>query len=81
MIDHVVGALYFLNHLEHKHESVCAENILIDEEGKFILVDSVVFELPTNYEIALMEYLNKNISKGKMKKGNKNCSGLAYLSP
>lgn len=49
MLDHIIGALYFLNHLEHKHEAVCPHNILIDEEGKFILIDAIVFELPTNY--------------------------------
>ena len=43
MIDHIVGALYFLNHLEHKHEAVSTNNIMIDEEGKFILIDALVF--------------------------------------
>jgi hypothetical protein len=81
MIDHVIGALYFLNHLEHKHESVCSGNILIDDEGKFVLIDSIIFELDTNYQIALMELLNKNLSKAHSGKRNHCSSGSAYLSP
>ena len=30
LLDHVIGALYFLNHFEHEHLAVRPEHILID---------------------------------------------------
>lgn len=39
MIDHVVGAAFFLYHVNQQQNSIRPENILIDEEGKHLLVD------------------------------------------
>lgn len=45
MIDHIIGALYFLNHFKNNHEAVCPQHIVVDEEGKFILADSQIFRI------------------------------------
>ena len=45
MIDHIIGGLYFLNHFSYNHGSVSPNNILVDEEGKYILADSNIFKL------------------------------------
>lgn len=52
LLDHIIGALYFLNHFEHDHSAVRPEHILLDEEGKYLLVDCKMLQLPTNYERA-----------------------------
>lgn len=31
LLDHVIGALYFLNHFSHEHSAVKPDHILIDE--------------------------------------------------
>lgn len=36
---------------------------MIDEEGKFILIDALVFELASNYEISLEKFINKEGKK------------------
>lgn len=72
MIDHVVGALYFLNHFNHNHDAVRPEHILIDQEGKFVLADSAIFQLESIYLKALNEYVHdKKLTP----------SSLKYLSP
>lgn len=53
MIDHIIGALYFLHHFGHGHRAVRPSNILIDNEGKYILVDSKIFQLEDNYSKAI----------------------------
>ena len=39
MLDHVVGALYFLHHYEIPYEAVRPEVIFLDTEGKYLLPD------------------------------------------
>lgn len=84
-IDYIIGALYFLNHVEHKHEAVCPENILVDESGKFSLIDATVFQLPTNYLLSmeqLPESLELKVKESYKAKSNlKIRDGLAYLAP
>jgi hypothetical protein len=53
MMDHIIGAVYFLNHFESDHMAVRPDNILIDSEGKYILIDRKVMLTKTNYEVAL----------------------------
>ena len=53
MIDHVIGALYFLHHFDVSHGAVRPEMLLQDEEGRFVLVDRELFQRPTNYSTAL----------------------------
>lgn len=38
MVDHLVGALYFLDHYDIAHGAVRPETILLDREGKYLLV-------------------------------------------
>lgn len=38
MVDHLVGALYFLDHYDVTHGAVRPETILLDREGKYLLV-------------------------------------------
>lgn len=45
MIDHIVGALYFLHHFGYPHQAINPSNILIDADGKYILVDPKIFGL------------------------------------
>ena len=52
MIDHLVGALYFLHHYDIAHRAVRPECLLVDQEGKYLLADRQLFLLPTNYQIA-----------------------------
>jgi len=49
MIDHLVGALYFLHHFNVPHGAVRLDSLLVDAEGKFILIDREIFSLKTNY--------------------------------
>lgn len=39
MIDHIIGAVFFLNHYEIEHSAIRSSNIIVDDEGKYILVD------------------------------------------
>jgi hypothetical protein len=43
MIDHLVGALYFLHHFNVPHGAVRIDSLLVDTEGKFILIDREIF--------------------------------------
>jgi len=49
MIDHLVGALYFLHHFNVPHGAVRQDSLVVDSEGKFILIDREIFTLKTNY--------------------------------
>jgi hypothetical protein len=49
MIDHLVGALYFLNHFDVPHGAVRLESVLVDGEGKYVLVDKDLFGQKGNY--------------------------------
>ena len=53
MLDHIVGALYFLHHYDIPYGAVRPELILLDREGKYILPDRELFVLKTNYQICL----------------------------
>ncbi len=53
MIDHLIGALYFLHHFYGPHGAVRLETVLVDGEGKFILIDRELFSIKSNYELAL----------------------------
>ena len=53
MIDHLIGALYFLHHFYGPHGAVRLETVLVDGEGKFILIDREFFSIRSNYELAL----------------------------
>lgn len=54
MIDHLVGALYFLHHYGITHGAMRPESILIDAEGKYVLADRDLFMNQTNYSKALV---------------------------
>ena len=51
MLDHIIGSLYSLNHYGVSHGAVRPNLIVIDEEGKFILVDRVLFANHTNLQL------------------------------
>ena len=55
MVDHVVGAVYFLHHISLQHNALRPENILVDEEGKYIVVDRELFRLKTTYSLNLQD--------------------------
>ena len=53
MIDHVIGAVYFLHHFDVQHAALRPQQVLVDEDGRFVLVDREVFSRQSNYELAL----------------------------
>jgi len=53
MIDHLIGALYFLQHYEIAHGAIRPEAILLDREGKYLLVERKLFHIKSNYQLAL----------------------------
>ena len=68
MIDHVIGAVYFLHHFDVAHQAIRPENVLVDDEGRYVLVDRDIFQRKSNYELAL-EYLEKGEMKMKINEG------------
>lgn len=59
MIDHLVGALFFLHHYDIPHGATRPDCVLVDAEGKYLLVDKELFKRTTNYTEALTS-LRKN---------------------
>ena len=53
MVDHLVGALFFLHHYQIPHGAVRPKSVILDSEGKYLLADQQLFQLPTNYSLAL----------------------------
>jgi hypothetical protein len=53
MIDHIIGAVYFLHHFDVPHSALRPQQVLVDEDGRFVLVDREVFVRKSNYELAL----------------------------
>lgn len=53
LIDHVAGSVYYLRHFDMEHGGLRPQNILVDEEGKFLLVDRQLFQLDSNYQQGL----------------------------
>lgn len=49
MIDHLIGALYFLHHYGFVHGAVRPECVLVDNEGKYVLADRDLLMQATNY--------------------------------
>lgn len=39
MIDHLMGALYFLRHFGIEHGGIRPQSVLVDSEGKYLLTD------------------------------------------
>lgn len=58
MIDHIIGALYFLNHFGISYSAIKPQYILIDSEGKYVLPDPRIFQLQSNYSVALQTLIN-----------------------
>lgn len=48
-IDHVAGSIYYLLHFEEEYGAVRPSNIMMDDDGKFLLVDRKTFRLESNY--------------------------------
>jgi serine/threonine protein kinase len=53
MIDHIIGAVYFLHHFDVAHSALRPQQILVDEDGRFVLVDREAFARKSNYQLAL----------------------------
>ena len=53
MIDHIIGAVYFLHHFDVAHSALRPQQILVDDDGRFVLVDREVFVRKSNYDLAL----------------------------
>ena len=56
MVDHIIGAIYFLNHFEIDHNGIRPDNVLVDDEGKYVLLDREIFAKKTNYQRSLDIY-------------------------
>lgn len=53
MIDNVAGSVYYLLKLEYEHGGIRPENVMIDEEGRYLLIDRGLFLLESNYQLGL----------------------------
>ncbi len=53
MIDHIIGAVYFLQHFDVPHSALRPQQLLVDEDGRFVLVDREAFARKSNYQLAL----------------------------
>jgi hypothetical protein len=53
MIDHLIGAVYFLHHYQLPHGGVRPQHVVVDQEGRYVLVDAQIFGKLSNYEAAL----------------------------
>ena len=53
MIDHIIGAVYFLHHFDVPHSALRPQQLLVDEDGRFVLVDREAFARKSNYQLAL----------------------------
>ena len=45
MIDHLIGALFYLHHFDIVHAGVRDNVVLVNHEGKYMLIDREVFGL------------------------------------
>lgn len=53
MIDHIIGAVYFLHHFDVCHSALRPQQILVDDDGRFVLVDREAFARKSNYQLAI----------------------------
>jgi serine/threonine protein kinase len=60
LIDHITGAIYFLQHYDIPHGAIRPSCVLLDHEGKYLLVDRSLFLLPSNYHLALSQSSEKS---------------------
>ena len=77
MVDHLIGALYFLHHFQLPHGAVRLEAVLLDDEGKYVLVDKELYPHPSNYELAV-RFLAEQQDNNKQKAAD---NGIEFLAP
>ncbi len=75
MIDHIIGAVYFLHHFDVAHSALRPQQVLVDEDGRFVLVDREAFARKSNYQMAL-EFI-----EAKNRGSSADAEILNYLAP